>query len=123
LSRELVLLCTAADVAPGSARKVGAGKAALAVFNLDGEFYATDDRCTHGFASLSAGVIAGDQVTCPWHGGAFDIRTGAPVNPPCTVPLRTYPVVLREGELWADLGSNPNFAGIYGNGSDADGKS
>jgi nitrite reductase/ring-hydroxylating ferredoxin subunit len=108
LSRELFLLCTASDVPLGTGRKVVAGKISLAIFNLGGEFYATDDTCTHGFASLSAGVIDGDIVECPWHGGTFNIRSGAPVDPPCTVPLRTYRITLRDGELWTDLSGDPS---------------
>jgi nitrite reductase/ring-hydroxylating ferredoxin subunit len=103
LSSELRLLCDASDVPPGTARKIVIGRLVLAAFNLGGEFYVTDDTCTHGFASLSEGIIDGDIIECPWHGGTFDIRSGAPVDRPCTVPLNTYQTVVKDGAVWIEL--------------------
>lgn len=103
LSSELCLLCDASDVQPGTARRIVVGRFVLAAFNLGGEFYVTDDTCTHGFASLSAGIIDGDIIECPWHGGTFDIRSGAPVDHPCTVPLNSYRTVVKDGVVWIDL--------------------
>jgi nitrite reductase/ring-hydroxylating ferredoxin subunit len=107
LSSELSLLCTATDVQPGTARRIVVGRLVLAVFNLGGEFCVTDDTCTHGFASLSAGIIDGNIVECPWHGGTFDIRSGTPVDHPCTVPLKTYRTVMKDGGVWIDLNGKP----------------
>jgi nitrite reductase/ring-hydroxylating ferredoxin subunit len=103
LSSELSLLCDVSDVQPGTARRIVVRGLALAAFNLDGEFYVIDDTCTHGFASLSAGIIDGDIVECPWHGGTFDIRSGAPVDHPCTVALNTYRTVVKDRAVWVDL--------------------
>ncbi len=103
VSRELHRLCAASDVPPGTALKVTVGDLTLAVFNLDGDFFATDDTCTHGFASLSEGYIEDGIVECPWHGGSFDIRTGAPREEPCRVPLRVYAVTVRDTDVWVDL--------------------
>ena len=103
MSRELHRLCAASDVPPGTARKVTVGDLTIAVFNLDGDFFATDDTCTHGFASLSEGYIEDGVVECPWHGGSFDIRTGAPREDPCRIALRVYAVTVRDAEVWADL--------------------
>jgi nitrite reductase/ring-hydroxylating ferredoxin subunit len=103
VSRELHRLCAISDVPPGTARKATVGDVTVAVFNLDGDFFATDDTCTHGFASLSEGYIEDGIVECPWHGGSFDIRTGAPREHPCRVPLRVYAVTVRDGEIWIDL--------------------
>ena len=103
---ELRLLCEASDVQPGTAKRIVVGRLVLAAFNLDGEFYVTDDTCTHGFASLSEGIIDGDIVECPWHGGTFDIRSGAPRDPPCTVPLNTYRAVVKDGAVWIDLSTD-----------------
>ena len=92
-------LCSAADVAPGSALKVETGGLTLAVFNVDGAFYVTDDLCTHGPGSLSEGYIEGDVVECNFHNGQFNIRTGEVVSPPCMVPVKTYPVTVVEGRV------------------------
>ncbi len=118
LSSELSLLCAASDVQPGTARRIVVGRLVLAVFNLGGKFYVTDDTCTHGFASLSAGIIDGNIVECPWHGGTFDIRSGTPVDHPCTVPLKTYRTVMRDGTVWIDLNGKPETECVCNKGSD-----
>ena len=92
-------LCDAAEVAPGNALKVEADGLTLAVFNVDGDFYVTDDMCTHGPGSLSEGYIEGDVVECNFHNGQFNIRTGEVVLPPCMVPVKTYPVTIVEGKV------------------------
>ncbi len=92
-----VFVCTVSEVAPGSMKLVERDEGNITVYNLDGTFYATDDRCTHGLASLSEGEIIGDEIECPMHFGSFRIATGEPVAAPCSVPIRTYPTEV-EGE-------------------------
>ncbi len=95
----------ASELAPGEIRQVEIdGHAPIAVYNLDGEFFATDDTCTHGEASLAEGDIEGDEVICPFHMGAFDIRTGEASVAPCAKPLRTYPVRVEDGTLFVEIG-------------------
>ena len=97
-----IRLCGVDDVAGGEALKVETHGLTLAVFNLDGSFHVTDDHCTHGPGSLSEGFIEGDCVECNFHQGVFNIRTGAVVQPPCIVPIRTYPVTVDEGAVYID---------------------
>jgi len=92
-------LCSTADVAPGNAVKVEAGDLTLAVYNVDGEFFVTDDACTHGPGSLSEGYIDGDVVECNFHNGQFNIKTGEVVAPPCMIPVKTYRVVVENGRV------------------------
>jgi nitrite reductase/ring-hydroxylating ferredoxin subunit len=94
-----VELCKAEDVAPGTALRVEAGGVNVAVFNLDGEFYVTDDACTHGPGSLSEGYIDGDVIECNFHNGQFNIKTGEVVSPPCMIPIRTYPTKVENGTV------------------------
>ena len=96
-------ICEDWSVEPGMVRRVTIAGRRLAVYNVDGEFHVTDDTCTHGFASLSEGTLEGHVITCPWHGGAFDVRTGLPVALPCTEPLAVYPCEVREGMVLARL--------------------
>ena len=96
-------LCSTAEVAPGNALKVETSGLTLAVFNIDGEFYVTDDLCTHGPGSLSEGYIDGDVVECNFHNGQFDIRTGAVVSPPCMVPIKTYKTVVENGRVLIEV--------------------
>jgi nitrite reductase/ring-hydroxylating ferredoxin subunit len=93
-------LCSTSDVAEGMAIKVETEGFELAVFNLGGEFFVTDDHCTHGPGSLSEGEIYGDVIQCNFHGGMFNIRTGAVVEPPCTVPVRTYRTIVEDGMVF-----------------------
>ena len=95
-------LCPDADIAPNGAVKIEKNGLSLAVFNLDGQFYVTDDQCTHGPGSLSEGYIDGDVVECDFHNGSFNIRTGEVVAPPCMVALRTYAVHVIDGKVYID---------------------
>src|SRR5215469_13704434 len=92
-------LCSTSDVTPGNALRVEAGDLTLAVFNVDGAFFVTDDACTHGPGSLSEGYIDGDVVECNFHNGQFNIKTGEVVSPPCMVAVKTYPVTVIEGRV------------------------
>jgi nitrite reductase/ring-hydroxylating ferredoxin subunit len=96
-------LCSTADVAVGTAIKVERQGLELAVFNIEGEFYVTDDHCTHGPGSLSEGHVDGEIVECNFHGGQFNIRTGGVVLPPCTVPVKTYPTSVRDGKVFIEV--------------------
>ena len=96
-------LCSTADVAPGTALKVETEGLTLAVFNVDGEFFVTDDLCTHGPGSLSEGYIEDDIVECNFHNGQFNIRTGEVVSPPCMVPVKTYPAMVVDGKVTIEV--------------------
>ncbi len=102
-------LCATDDVAPGAVLKVEAAGLSLAVFNVDGEFYVTDDACTHGPGSLSEGYLDGHVIECDFHNGAFDVRTGEVVAPPCMIPLKTYTCRGRR-RPGADRAVKPDFA-------------
>ena len=90
-------LCKTSDIKPGAIKKVETGGLELAVYNVAGEFFVTDDACTHGPASLSDGELDGHVVECDFHQGAFDVRTGEVASPPCLVPIKTYPATI-EGD-------------------------
>jgi nitrite reductase/ring-hydroxylating ferredoxin subunit len=98
----LLELCASVDVATDAAAKVEKDGLCLAVFNLAGKFFVTDDACTHGPGSLSEGYIEGDVIECDFHNGAFNIRTGEVVAPPCMIPLRTYAVHMLDGKVYID---------------------
>ena len=100
---EKVELCGADEVAEGAALKVETRGLALAVFNVDGAYYVTDDLCTHGPGSLSEGYIEGDVVECNFHNGQFNIRTGEVVSPPCMIPIKTYPAAVENGKVVIEI--------------------
>ena len=74
---QFVKVASTADLAPGEARCVEVGGKKIALFNLEGNFYAIDDTCTHRGGPLSEGEVASEEVTCPWHGAVYNIKTGA----------------------------------------------
>lgn len=76
----------------------------VAIYLVDGKVYVTDDRCSHGDASLTEeGSVNGCSVECSWHFGSFDIRTGQPTASPCTEPISTYQVTVKDGEVFATV--------------------
>lgn len=95
-------VCGTSEVPEGCAIRVEAGGLVLAVFNLGGRFFVTDDACTHGPGSLSEGEIDGEIVECNFHQGAFHIPTGRVEAPPCMVALRTYAVSIDGERVFVD---------------------
>lgn len=76
----------------------------IALYNVAGEIYATDDLCTHAEASLSdEGTLNGKYVECAWHFGTFDVTNGEPGQMPCEVPLKTYPVNVIDGMIHVEF--------------------
>ncbi len=69
-------------VAPGSVVGVKVGELEVALYNIDGQFYATHNICTHAHALLSDGWLEGDIVECPLHGGRFEVKTGKGLGAP-----------------------------------------
>ena len=96
-------LCSVAEVEPGNALRVERGELTLAVFNLEGEFFVTNDACTHGPGSLSEGYIEGDVVECNFHNGQFNIKTGEVVAPPCMMPVQTYRALVQNGKVFIEV--------------------
>jgi nitrite reductase/ring-hydroxylating ferredoxin subunit len=96
-------LCRVDDVGVGEVRRVEAAGLTLAVYNLEGAFYVTDDACTHGPGSLSEGFIDGDLIECNFHQGVFNIRTGEVVQPPCIVPVKTYQTRVENGRVYIEV--------------------
>jgi nitrite reductase/ring-hydroxylating ferredoxin subunit len=88
----VIRLCGVDDLMEGDALKVEIGEDAYAVYNVAGEFFVTDDMCTHGPGSLGEGELYHDIIECNFHGGQFNVRTGAVAGPPCMEPVRTYKV-------------------------------
>ncbi len=101
--RKRVALCSTAEVIAGTPLQVVVDSLVLAVYNVDGEFFVTDDACTHGPGSLGEGYQDGDVIECNFHGGRFSIRTGEVVAPPCMEPVRTYPATVADGKVWIEI--------------------
>lgn len=93
---------TVSEIAPGQAMMFQINEAIVSIFNVDGKFYAVDDRCPHRGAPLSEGVVNGTTVTCPWHGAKFDVTNGKLVSG-AQWSLKTYPLKVDGDEIWLDV--------------------
>ena len=100
-----VFLLRKAEMKDGEVKRVVTPSGCpLAVYRVDGRFYATHDTCTHATASLSQGeIVDGDLIACPVHDGKFHIPSGQAVGFPCTVDVQTFRVFEQHEEVHADL--------------------
>ena len=80
-----VKVCQAADICAGSGRTVDLNGKPVAVFNVEGNFYAISDTCLHRGGPLGEGELDGKTVTCPWHGWRYDVTTGVNEMNPAVV--------------------------------------
>jgi 3-phenylpropionate/trans-cinnamate dioxygenase ferredoxin component len=90
----------ASDFEDEDVQQLMVGSLAIAVYRAKGQFYATQDVCTHEQAYLSDGVVIDCVVECPFHQGRFDVRTGKALGAPVIVPLKVYPVKVVDGCIY-----------------------
>jgi nitrite reductase/ring-hydroxylating ferredoxin subunit len=83
--------------------QVRVGPLAIAVYRAKGEFYATQDLCTHEHAYLSDGVLIDCVVECPFHQGRFDVRNGKALSAPVFLPVKTYPLKIVDGKIYVGV--------------------
>ncbi|MGI8967846.1 MAG: non-heme iron oxygenase ferredoxin subunit [Chloroflexota bacterium] len=99
---EWIRVADAAEIAVGEGLRVEIGDEPVAIWNVDGTYYATADTCTHEEASLSEGELWAEVIECPLHGAQFDVRTGEVLSLPAIFPLSTYPVKMEDGSLYVE---------------------
>ena len=80
------------------------GDKQIAVYNVEGEIYATDNICTHAFALLTDGFLDGDIIECPLHGGCFNVKTGEGQGAPISEDIKTYPVRVNGDTIEVNVG-------------------
>lgn len=97
-----VKVANASDLKPGENKIVNANGTEVALFNVDGEFFATTNTCPHRGGPLGEGMLEDDVVQCPWHGWKFNVKTGvSPVIPTAKVP--TYQVKVEGNDVMVAL--------------------
>ena len=87
------------ELAAGEVIGVEAGGRSIAIYDCDGELFATDNICTHAYACLSDGWLDGTMIECPLHAARFDVRTGEVLDPPATEDLKTYQIRQTDDEI------------------------
>jgi len=92
-----------ADVSPGEGKCVQVAGKAIALFNVDGNFFAIDNTCVHRGGPLGEGSLDGSIVTCPWHGWKYDCRSGQSTSAPGK-SVASYPVQVQGSDVLVDVG-------------------
>jgi 3-phenylpropionate/trans-cinnamate dioxygenase ferredoxin subunit len=90
------------DVLPGEGLRVEIDDYPIAIWNVNGEYYATSDTCTHEESTLTDGDLWDEIVECPLHGAQFNVRTGEVVSLPAVFPIATFPVKEEGGKLYVE---------------------
>jgi 3-phenylpropionate/trans-cinnamate dioxygenase ferredoxin component len=100
-------VCPVEELPPGEVKIVHAGVVSVGVYNLGGEFYAIEDRCSHDDGPLCEGDFDPETgvVICPRHGANIDIRTGDALTLPATEPVDVFPVRVVDGIVKVELAS------------------
>lgn len=95
-------VCAESELLPGEKITIWDGDTPILVVNLDGDYFAIEDRCTHEDFELSAGDVdvASGQIECVLHGAKFDLRDGRALCAPAYAPVPTFPVKLEDGAIW-----------------------
>ena len=93
------LVAAKADVAAEEPIRVQVGEEDIAIYNLDGDFYATSNICTHAYASMVDGFQEGDEIECPLHEGRFSIKTGEALCAPVTDALKVFEVKVEGDDI------------------------
>lgn len=100
---ELVKITEINSVPSGKAEAFEVAGRRIALFNVNGVFFAIDDECPHAGASLASGFVNGGKVGCPWHGAEFDLGTGAVLCAPARENVRSYRVVIDGNDVKVEV--------------------
>ncbi|MBI4043810.1 MAG: non-heme iron oxygenase ferredoxin subunit [Candidatus Diapherotrites archaeon] len=97
-----VKIASISEVSPGSAKTVNASGKDLALYNIGGTFYCTDNTCLHRGGPLGEGMLDAENVTCPWHGWMYNVKSGqCETNP--AMKLKTYPVQVQGTDVMVEM--------------------
>ena len=99
MAAEYYTVATTDELPPGERLVVEIGYHIIAVFNVDGHYYAIRDVCTHDDGPLAEGYVDDCEIECPRHGARFDLRDGSVTAPPAMIPIPVYPVRVQDGEV------------------------
>ena len=98
-----VKIAQTGDLSPGEGKVFEAEGQTIALFNVDGTFYAVENTCTHVGGSLGEGALVGDQVTCPLHGAQFNVASGKVLGPPAGSDVKSFVVTVEGSDILVEL--------------------
>lgn len=99
---EKVKVANVKDIAQGTSKYVEAAGKKMAIFNVGGEFFAISNTCGHAGGPLADGSLAGEVVTCSWHGFEFDVKTGECLTNP-SLGIEKYKVIVENDEVFVEV--------------------
>ncbi len=100
---EYVKVAVTDDIPPNQGKLVEVQGKKIALFNLEGRYYAIDNTCTHRGGPLSEGELEGDEVTCPWHGAKFKVTSGEVLSPPAPRAVKSFPIRVAGNDLEVEI--------------------
>jgi len=98
-----VKVAAVSELAPGEKKQINLEGVEVALFNVNGEYYAIEDVCTHDGAPLAHGRFRGEEVTCPRHGARFNVKSGAALCMPAFEPVETYQVKIEGDDILIEV--------------------
>ncbi len=91
------------DIAEGTGKSITVDGKSVAVFNVQGKFYAIDNNCAHRGGPIGDGMLEGTVATCPWHGWQWEVTSGKSLFSP-DIAVKSYPLRVEENEIYIDVG-------------------
>jgi nitrite reductase/ring-hydroxylating ferredoxin subunit len=99
LSEDFVKVAESGEIGPSTMKAVDVAGEKVCIINIEGNFYAIGNVCTHMGGPLNEGTFEGFDVECPWHGSKFDVRTGQPTKPPAGQAVSSYEVKVQDNKI------------------------
>ena len=99
MSADFVKVAETKDIKPSTMKAIDLAGERVCIVNVEGNYYAIGNVCTHVGGPLNEGTLEGYDVECPWHGSKFDVRTGKPTRPPARQSVPTYEVKIEDNNI------------------------
>jgi 3-phenylpropionate/trans-cinnamate dioxygenase ferredoxin component len=99
MNNNFVKVAETKDIQPSTMKAVDLASERVCIVNVEGNYYAIGNVCTHVGGPLDEGTLEGYEVECPWHGSKFDVRTGEPTKPPARQPVPKYEVKVEDNNI------------------------
>ena len=99
MSTDFVKVAETKDIQPSNMKGIDLAGEKVCIVNVEGNYYAIGNVCTHVGGPLDEGTLDGYEVECPWHGSKFDVRTGEPTRPPAQRAVATYEVKVEDNNI------------------------